>query len=118
MINLISAIIILSGIIGFRVLWVRHKIDEYSFYTLHYLTMNPNLEKNTGSQMSEFWPRIYVYSELWNWNFKRYIVYLDHYEDMKKFMSKELKRNDLTLEKFNEEMLKVNPTLNDDRGES
>lgn len=103
MISIIYPILALIGLVTIRRFWVMYSVESYQLKVFHYTTMN-QLEEKMVMEMHQFWPVYYAYYEIWNWDFTKYIVHLDHYEKMKKFIDQELSRKDLDNDTFQREL--------------
>lgn len=98
MLFLIPAFLLIT-LIRFR--WVSHHIDDYTAKALWYLWRTKQ-STELGHDMAQLWPVGHMILELWRWDFRRYVVDHEQYDQMEVFIANELKRNDLTIELFNE----------------
>ncbi len=84
-----------------RARWLHWQVESYTAKALWYLWRTKQAAGLAGD-MSQIWPIAYIMLELWRWDFRRYVLDHETYDQMEVFIAKELERNDLTMELFNE----------------
>jgi hypothetical protein len=96
---MIGLVIFIGGLLSLltiRLLWVQTSVERYVFNTFYWISRTQPPKKTVG-EITELWPLFYMMVEVWNWNFKRYVVHHDHYEEMKKFIVREMRREHLDI---------------------
>ncbi len=76
--------------------WINYHVQAYSFKSVYYL-WKMGKTPDVAGEMSQLWPMSHMLFELWRWDFSRYIVYQDHYEEMEAFMGNETRLSDAQL---------------------
>lgn len=91
------------AVIIIRHAWVQYSTEAYALQRLHYLTMN-RLNTEVAVDMDKLWPRRWMYWDLINWDFRRYVVDHESYDRMMAYMGTQLARTDLDYATFRSEL--------------
>jgi hypothetical protein len=94
-----------------RSIWVSQQVEEYQFKCLHYLAMNPELPPSVAVELADLWPKQWLYWDWIHWDFTRYVVHQDHYEDMTEYFDSQLARENLDITTIQKEISEVERQL-------
>lgn len=101
---LLLAIPILLLLFSIRGRWLHWKNEDHQLKTVWYC-WRTGQQESVLLELLEIWPTRTMLLELWNWNFDRYIIHHDHLEEMKKFIARELTRDDINLDMMRQAQL-------------
>ncbi len=76
-----------------RARWVMWQVQDYTAKGL-YWAWQTKQSAETTQEMSQLWPGNHMLCEIWRWDFRRYVVYQGHYDEMMAFTVAELGRED------------------------
>jgi hypothetical protein len=85
---LVTALILLLITLIIRRHWLNYHIATYTFTSVYYL-WKTNKPSSVSAEMGQLWPMATMLLELWRWDFARYVVYQDHYEELQDFLAAE-----------------------------
>ena len=81
----------------FRYHWVQTQIKLSHIDIAHFIMFHSRTLEQIAA-LTERWPAYHLYLEIWNWDFSRYHVYPDLYEEVEEFARTSLKNPRLDLE--------------------
>ncbi len=93
---LIPALVLL---VLLRARWVTWQIQDYTARSL-YWCFRTKQGTVVAHEMSQLWPMTYLLCEIWRWDFRRYVIYQGHFDEMMIFTMAELSREDRGWEIF------------------
>ena len=91
--------LLLFTLLTIRVGWLQWKLTDYYIKAI-YFVCKAGLSIQAARDMSEIWPKWLILSEIWRWDFSRYVVHQDLYCDMNELIDSELKREDLSMAEY------------------
>lgn len=100
--NALYLIPILTLLFLLRARWITWQLADYTAKSLFYCWRTKQ-GVVVADEMSQLWPGSYMLCEVWRWDFRRYVVYQDHFDAMMDFTVAQLLRNDLGWEIFKPE---------------
>ncbi len=76
-----------------RARWIMWQVQDYTAKSLYWAWLTKQSPQVT-QEMSQLWPGRFMLGEIWRWDFRRYVVYQGHYDEMMAFTVAELTRED------------------------
>lgn len=77
--------------------WTLWKLEEYKMHTILFC-FHIEADRDTIKEMAEIHPLSIIILDAFNWDFRKYVVRQDLYDDMMDFIASELKKDDLKLD--------------------
>lgn len=102
--SLILAIAAITLLLAIRGQWIVWQAERYG-YLASYYCLRTRQSAEIVRDMTLVWPASRMLWELWNWDWRRYVVDHDSFDAMCVWMRQECQRTDLTWETYEHEQL-------------
>jgi len=97
----LSLLALFATILIIRYHWLNTKTEWMAIAATHYV-MRKNPSNEEIQQIVSLWPKTHQILEIWRWDFSRYAVYPEAFDEMIKFAEKEMENSNLNNEIFEE----------------
>ena len=92
-------IAVLFVVLVVRTYWLQWKMTDYHLRAFYYLA-KVRSPYQVGLEMAATWPSRQILLDIFRWDFRRYVVYQHHFDDMNELIEKELERENLTMQEY------------------
>ncbi len=79
--------------------WVYHQSARYTLLATYWCVVTKQ-GVIVADEMSQTWGYNYLMFEWWHWDWRRYLVYRGHYDEMMEWMMSEVTRPDLNWDAY------------------